>query len=128
MDIREFGAAVRAARKEKDWSQEDLAEKVESKVTTISEIERGARSRPRGNLFERIADVLGVEPPAEDLSDAERYGQLADPAVIERTKIEDSIVRYLHGDKLAAQVVMNVLDWARESQDRLVAGKGGDDA
>jgi DNA-binding XRE family transcriptional regulator len=61
--IERFGGMVRAERKARGWSTDDLAEKVELAERTIRHIEIG-RGGNR-NTRARIAAVLGLEAPDE---------------------------------------------------------------
>ena len=54
-----LGKAVRAARKTRGWSQEDLAGQTGLDRTYISGIERGVRN-PTISSIARIADALGL--------------------------------------------------------------------
>jgi HTH-type transcriptional regulator/antitoxin HipB len=56
---REIGAAVRARRTSKGWTQEDLAAKVGVSRDWVSDLERGA-SNPRLNLLLRCLAVLDL--------------------------------------------------------------------
>lgn len=61
--IQVFGRNVRAARKEKGWTQEQLAFEAGIKRAYLSEIEGGKRN-PTLDVVEKIAAALGA-PPAE---------------------------------------------------------------
>lgn len=61
--IQVFGRNVRTARKEKGWTQEQLAFEAGIKRAYLSEIEGGKRN-PTLEVVEKIATALGV-PPAE---------------------------------------------------------------
>ena len=56
-----FGAALRAERTKRGWSQERLAEGAGLHRVYISELERGLRS-PTLKAFMRIADALEMKP------------------------------------------------------------------
>ncbi|MBI5236635.1 MAG: helix-turn-helix transcriptional regulator [Deltaproteobacteria bacterium] len=58
--LKEFGEGVRALRKAKGLSQEDLGEKTDLHNTYIGGIERGERNPSLKNAA-RIAHVLGVD-------------------------------------------------------------------
>jgi transcriptional regulator with XRE-family HTH domain len=64
MDIdefkRRFGLRVQALRKHKKLTQEDLAEKIDRSVDTVSNVERGVSSTRIETAY-RIAEVLGVD-------------------------------------------------------------------
>jgi transcriptional regulator with XRE-family HTH domain len=57
--LRYFGDNVKRLRKDKGWSQEDLAEKAGLHRTYIGSIERSERNVSLLNI-ERIAGALGV--------------------------------------------------------------------
>ncbi len=59
---RRFGGRVQALRELAGLTQEQLAEKIDRSVDTISNIERGANST-RIETAGRIAEVLGVSLP-----------------------------------------------------------------
>lgn len=54
-----LGEAIRAARKEKDWSQEELAAEARLDRTYVSGVERGERNISYANLL-KIAGTLGM--------------------------------------------------------------------
>jgi len=61
MDIRELvGLNIRRLRKEKGWSQEDLAFEIGLHRTYISGVERGIRN-PTVVILDKIARKLEVE-------------------------------------------------------------------
>lgn len=58
-----FAANVRALRKAKGWSQEELADRSGLHRTYVSSIERGLRNVSLDNI-EVLAKALGEEAPA----------------------------------------------------------------
>jgi len=62
--VKRFGLAVRAARREHGWAQEELSEAARLDRTYISGLERGRRN-PTLSTLERIAAALGC--PLADL-------------------------------------------------------------
>lgn len=61
MDIRlRLGQNIKAARTERGWSQEELADEAGLHRTYISGVERGVRN-PTVTVVEKIAKALGVE-------------------------------------------------------------------
>lgn len=106
----EFGEAVKAARKEAGYYQWELANMAGTSVSTISQIEQGRRKRPRGDLGDRIARVLGIDPPGKVRE--------ASSTASARYQIEGAVTSYLGGDRLRARIVMDVLDLARQSMDQ----------
>lgn len=62
MDIRkQVGLNVKRIRKDKGWSQEDLAFESGMHRTYVSGIERGIRN-PTVTVIERLATTLNIEP------------------------------------------------------------------
>lgn len=59
--VETFGANIRSARNEREWTQEKLAFEAGVKRAYISEIEAGKRN-PTLGIVERISSALGVEP------------------------------------------------------------------
>ena len=60
MDIRKrTGACIRKLRDERDWSQEELAERAGLHRTYVSAVERGVRN-PTISVLGRLAAALGV--------------------------------------------------------------------
>jgi len=60
MDIRKrTGACIRKLRDERDWSQEELAERAGLHRTYVSAVERGVRN-PTITVLERLATALDV--------------------------------------------------------------------
>jgi transcriptional regulator with XRE-family HTH domain len=56
-----LGANVRAARKERGWTQEELSARTKLAVVQISRIERGKREIRLGTLI-RLLDAFEVSP------------------------------------------------------------------
>lgn len=56
----EFGARLRAARRENGWTQERLAEAAGLHFTYVSSVERGERNVSLRNIL-RLADALGAD-------------------------------------------------------------------
>ena len=57
--LKQFGANVRAARKELGLSQTELAQKADVSIKTVSGIERGVENSSLRLLF-KVAKALGV--------------------------------------------------------------------
>lgn len=69
-----IGALIRAARVERGWSQEKLAERAGTAVQTISNIEN-ARSKSSLDVLERVANCLDLQMQtlvAPELNDVDR--------------------------------------------------------
>ena len=58
--LKTFGNRVRELRMDKNWSQEDLADKTGFHRTYIGMIERGERNPSLKNL-KKFADAFGIE-------------------------------------------------------------------
>lgn len=56
---------IRAFRKLKGYTQNELAEKLEVSIAVLGSIERGTR-KPDPKIIRKISEVLGIEP--EELS------------------------------------------------------------
>ncbi len=56
-----LGARIKAVRKERGWSQEQLAERVGISTQYVSNIERG-KENPTLDLLLRLAQALKVSP------------------------------------------------------------------
>lgn len=59
--VQRFGENVRAARKERGWTQEELAEKTGLAAVQISRIERGVREVRITTLL-RLLKALDISP------------------------------------------------------------------
>ncbi|KUP20900.1 helix-turn-helix transcriptional regulator [Paenibacillus sp. DMB5] len=66
MDIKRMGRRVRAFRKLKGYTQQQLADSVGISLAVLGAVERGNR-RLEDEILNKIADVLGVS--AEELAD-----------------------------------------------------------
>jgi len=58
LDSEKWGRKIRALRKERSWSQRDLAERLGIHHTTVSEIERG-RTQLTLERLNRVVEALG---------------------------------------------------------------------
>ena len=65
-----FGAAVRAHRRDRGWSQEEFADRVGLHRTYMGDVERGERNLGLVNV-RRIADALGM-PLSALMAEAEK--------------------------------------------------------
>ena len=77
-----FGVQLRRAREAAGFTQEDLAARAALSAKGISDLERGARKRPRPHTVRALADALG-------LSEDERASLLA--AVPKRGEVGDDL-------------------------------------
>lgn len=57
-----FGETLRDARKAAGLTQQEVADAASTSKSYVSDLERGARSIPPGNMLERLAAAVGVEP------------------------------------------------------------------
>ncbi|QSF45193.1 helix-turn-helix transcriptional regulator [Paenibacillus tianjinensis] len=65
MDIKRMGRRVRAFRKLKGYTQQELADSVGISLAVLGAVERGNR-RLEDKILNKIADVLGIS--AEELA------------------------------------------------------------
>ncbi|UQZ34263.1 transcriptional regulator [Paenibacillus sp. PK3_47] len=65
MDIKRMGTRVRAFRKLKGYTQQELADSVGISLAVLGAVERGNR-RLEDKILNKIADVLGIS--ADELS------------------------------------------------------------
>jgi transcriptional regulator with XRE-family HTH domain len=63
---RHVGRRVREERTRRDWTQEQLAERAETHLSFVGQIERGVK-KPSLRTIKRLADVFGIR--AGDLLD-----------------------------------------------------------
>lgn len=68
MDTNSFGQLVRAYRKQRNWKQEELAQRWGFTREYVSQIERGTRKLDKSEQVYRLADILGI--PEEKLAAA----------------------------------------------------------
>lgn len=61
-----FGAAIRAERKARDWSQENLAERADISLNWVGALERGEQS-PTLDTMSQLACAFGIS--VRDLMD-----------------------------------------------------------
>ena len=73
LDKEAFGRRIRAARKAKGWTREQVAEKVELSVNTMADIERG-KSGTRLENFVRLCRLLDLS------ADYVLFGEASDGA------------------------------------------------
>ncbi len=60
-ELSRFAALVRASRRDKSWSQEELAAKADISPELVSNIER-SKYAPTFEVVVKIIDALGLEP------------------------------------------------------------------
>ena len=56
-----IGEKIARLRRERDWTQKELADKAGITQNQVSRIEKG-KTRPRGSTIETVAQALGVDP------------------------------------------------------------------
>jgi transcriptional regulator with XRE-family HTH domain len=59
--VQQFGAVIRARRRQLDLTQEELARRIRTSVPYIGHLETGKR-HPSEKLVTRLAQVLGLDP------------------------------------------------------------------
>lgn len=111
-----IGMRIRSIRKKKGWIIKDLANKVNKKIGTISDIERG-----RGNFslktLQDIADALGVhlyeltgEKPREVNDNYIEKGNLSDLINLVET-VKEQPALYLDGKEISKETRAFVEDF-----------------
>src|SRR4051794_38332039 len=60
-----FGDLLRRSRLAADWTQEELAERAGLSKRGISDLERGARTRPQRETIQRLVAALGLSGPQQ---------------------------------------------------------------
>ena len=82
-----FGTQLRAIRKQRGLTQEELAEMIDRSVDAVSNMERGI-SLPSYETLGRLADRLGI--PAKELTENLEDDRTTDPERIElETRLND---------------------------------------
>ncbi len=95
MNIKEvFGANIHAYRKEKKWSQEQLAEKVDISLKHLSNMETG-KVFASAELIEKISRALGVSVSALFYTVQEKSCDSSDLRKIEKIIEEESQKAFL---------------------------------
>jgi transcriptional regulator with XRE-family HTH domain len=95
---------IKALRKEREISQEMLAEQAQINISYLSRLENG-HNEPSVEVFKRIADALGVSADyLLDESDEITEVRLEDKALSERVRMIDSL------DEADRQAVFQVID------------------
>jgi transcriptional regulator with XRE-family HTH domain len=107
---KEIGQRIRALRKKKGFTQEDMADRCNLHWTYIGGLERGERN-PTLTTMKRIADGLKV-----DLHTLLGRPGAAESALSPREKKEGNILKWLHKKDesavdLAARLVKEVVHW-----------------
>jgi transcriptional regulator with XRE-family HTH domain len=105
MDIaefkRRFGRKVQSYRRQRNLTQEELAERIQRSTDTISNVERGVSSTRIETAF-RIAEVLGVpvveffDVETEVAADRERrqlIRKLLDLVATEQSDVLETVIR-----------------------------------
>ena len=60
MEYDQLAQRIRAFRKLKGYTQQQLADRLEVSVAVLGSLERGTR-KPEAKLLTRIADILGID-------------------------------------------------------------------
>jgi transcriptional regulator with XRE-family HTH domain len=92
MDAVRFGLGVRALRRRRGWTQEQLAEKCGLAQTAISRIERGFGDRFTVQTLARVVAALGARISVRLLSQGEDLDRLLDAG---HAEIVERITKYL---------------------------------
>ena len=93
MDKLTMGDRIREARKQKAFTQEQLAEKLDVSVESVSHIERGTRL-PSIQVFIKIIEVLGVSADyllRDSISTGQLFGDNALGRKIEQLSSKERI-------------------------------------
>jgi transcriptional regulator with XRE-family HTH domain len=92
MDSVRFGLSIRALRRRRGWTQEQLAEKCGLAQTAISRIERGFADRFTVQALARVVAALGARISIRVLHQGEDLDRLLDA---DHAAIVDRITKYL---------------------------------
>ena len=109
MDQQKIGSFMRKLRKEKDITQEELAERMGVSGRTVSRWETG-RNMPDMSILVEIADYYDVD--IRELLDGERRQ--------ERVKQADGERRSANMDKDVKETVLKATDYSNEERKRLM--------
>ncbi|CAA6603753.1 Transcriptional regulator [Rhodospirillaceae bacterium LM-1] len=96
-----FGTQLRAIRKQRGLTQEELAEMIDRSVDAVSNMERGI-SLPSYETLGRLADRLGI--PAKDLTATLEGDETIDPERIDLEARLNDIARSL--DKQGLRIAL----------------------
>jgi transcriptional regulator with XRE-family HTH domain len=96
-----FGTQLRAIRKQRGLTQEELAEMIDRSVDAVSNMERGI-SLPSYETLGRLADRLGI--PAKELTESLEDDRTTDPERIELEARLNDIARSL--DKQCLRIAL----------------------
>jgi transcriptional regulator with XRE-family HTH domain len=100
MEDMDIGRKISRFRKLRDWTQEELGQKMDVHKTVVSRWELG-RMAPRLETLQRLAEILGIE--LSELADSEREEQSTN----ETTRFYRDMEALPEDDR---QVVRKVLD------------------
>ncbi|WP_126629735.1 helix-turn-helix domain-containing protein [Dictyobacter alpinus] len=67
LDANAFGNLVRAYRRQRGWTQAELAERWRFTREYVAKIERGVRKLEKADQGARLADILGIPRTSSDL-------------------------------------------------------------
>lgn len=96
-----LGEYVRARRKARGWTQEQLAERANVDQTFISQVETGRVTQPSFTYFRRLAE--GLDVPVNELMAV--AGLLEEPAGDDETSEVRQLIAYIERDpELGAQL------------------------
>jgi transcriptional regulator with XRE-family HTH domain len=111
MDKKQIGLLIRAARIEKGWSQQDLADELMTSQGHVSNMERGM-ARIDVEYLQRVADVL-EKSLYHFLTPAESDMEVLDQTI--------QIMRSLPAGAIRDVTAANMLDMALGAQRRVLA-------
>lgn len=72
MALENFGQRVRQERKEQEYNQQELADRVGISRTYLSQIEQGKAQNLSLRLAQKLSTELGIESPYEEDSSSEK--------------------------------------------------------
>lgn len=109
----EFGQRLRDLRKQKNFSQRDLAAQIGIDFTYLSKIEGGRLNPPSEGIIQRIAQVL--EADEDELINLAGKVPKDLKAVLEESPQAVELLRVLSERKLPEETYRKMLDLARKS-------------
>jgi transcriptional regulator with XRE-family HTH domain len=128
MSLDRFGENVRRERKKQEYSQEELAEKVDISRTYLSQIEQGRAQNLSLRLAQRLSTVLGIKSPYQEDEEDEEKDEEDIPQSLREFAEEDGLppedIRMLAGieyrgerpqDPQQWRILYNVIKTASES-------------
>ncbi|MCS3665058.1 transcriptional regulator with XRE-family HTH domain [Salinibacter ruber] len=131
MSLDRFGENVRRERKKQEYSQEELAEKVDISRTYLSQIEQGRAQNLSLRLAQHLSTVLGIKSPYQEDEEDEKKDEEDIPQSLREFAEADGLppedVRMLAGieyrgerpqDPQQWRILYNVIKTASESSNK----------